>query len=123
MKTLFAVTVLVSGAALADDSGASLYQHKCATCHQLDGGGIAHAFPALAGSPTLLGDDEQLVTLVMKGRGGMPSWVYFLSDDQLGQILAYARSSWGNAAPPVDVELIKSLRKSIGGTSRLPVGN
>lgn len=122
--SLAVIAALCLGAnAMAEEDGQSLYNHKCATCHQQNGSGIAHAFPALSGDATLLGDDAELVSLVFRGRGGMPSWVYFLKDDQLAKILTYARAAWGNGAPPVSVETITALRKTIPGASQNPLGN
>jgi cytochrome c6 len=113
---------LLVGAAAADE-GQALYNLKCATCHQQSGSGIAHAFPALAGDATLLGDDDGVVAVVLKGRGGMPSWGFFLNDQQVADILTYARSSWGNGAPPVTSATVAGLRKTMIGALQNPLGN
>jgi mono/diheme cytochrome c family protein len=123
MKRLILAITLLPSVALAGESGQSLYEHKCATCHQIQGGGIAHAFPALAGDATLLGDEEDLIALVFRGRGGMPSWAFFLNDQQVADILSYARGAWGNAAPPVTAEQVAALRKTVVGAAQNPLGN
>src|SRR5699024_1959265 len=40
--------------------GAALYASNCAACHQPDGKGLVGAFPALAGSAIVNGDDTDL---------------------------------------------------------------
>jgi cytochrome c6 len=97
-----AAGLFIAGSALAEDDGHALYNKKCATCHQQNGEGILHAYPALSGDAFLLGaEDEDLIKLIFKGRDGMPAWATFLKDDEIAKILTYARDSWGNAAPAI----------------------
>ena len=81
---LAALGLFVAGSAMAADDGQSLYNRKCATCHQQNGEGIAHAYPALSGDAFLLGaEDEDVIKLIFKGRDGMPAWAMFLKDDEI----------------------------------------
>ena len=113
-----------AGAAMAADDGQSLYNRKCATCHQQNGEGIAHAYPALSGDAFLLGaEDDDVIKLIFKGRDGMPAWAMFLKDDEIAKILTYTRDSWGNAAPAISSEQVAALRKTVPGWSQIPVGN
>jgi cytochrome c6 len=99
-----------AGAALAQPSGATLFEQNCAACHQAKGEGIAGAFPALAGSKIVLGDAKESAWIVTHGRGGMPNFAEDLSDAQIAAVLNFVRSSWGNAAPPMDAALVASVR-------------
>lgn len=97
-----------------ESTGQTLYLQKCAACHQAEGQGIPHPIPALAGSPVLLGDDDDLAGLLLHGKAGMPAFHLFLSDDKIAAILTYARESWGNAAPPISEATIATARKQLG---------
>jgi cytochrome c6 len=119
-----AAGLFIAGAALAEDDGQALYNRKCATCHQQNGEGIPHAYPALSGDAFLLGaEDDDVIKLIFKGRDGMPAWASFLKDDEIAKILTYARSSWGNAGDPIDAARVAQLRKTVPGASQNPIGN
>ena len=97
--------------------GEALYVANCASCHQLDGSGIAGAFPPLAGHvPRLLAAPQgrdYLAAVVLNGLTGvvtvagssydgvMPARPD-LGDQQLASILNYVASAWGNSSqlPP-----------------------
>jgi len=116
--------LFIAGVALAEDDGHALYNRKCATCHQQNGEGIPHAYPALSGDAFLLGaEDDDLIKLIFKGRDGMPAWATFLKDDEIAKILTYARDSWGNAAPAISKDQVAALRKTVPGASQAAVGN
>lgn len=100
--------------------GASLFQSNCAACHQSNGRGVKGAFPPLAGS--LIVNDknpEQLARIILMGYdarkeyGVMPALGETLTDDEIKAIMDHERSSWGNNAPKVPVEIITKLRDSI----------
>ena len=109
-KFLILLSGLVSLSVFAAEDGHALYLKKCAACHQAEGTGWQQQIPPLAGSPVLLGDEEELASTVLYGKAGMPSFVLFLNDEKLAAILSYARGSWGNAAPPVEAKLVADLR-------------
>ncbi len=113
--------VAVAGAAPAVD-GKQLFGAKCAACHQGSGLGVAGVFPPVAASEWVLGDEKILSNILLHGingemivkgntyKGAMPAW-NTLSDDELAAVLTYIRSDWGNAAPPIKAETIKSQRE------------
>ena len=113
--------VAAAGAAAAID-GKQLFGGKCAACHQGTGLGVAGVFPPLAGAEWVLGDEKILSNILLHGingemvvkgnayKGAMPAWGT-LSDDELAAVLTYIRSDWGNAAPPIKPETIKSQRE------------
>ena len=118
--TAWAVAALISivcaTAASAEEDGMSLYNRKCSTCHQKNGAGIEHAYPALSNDGFLLGaGDEEVIKLIFKGRDGMPAWAFFLKDDEIAKILTYARGAWGNTATPITPDVVAAARAKLGG--------
>lgn len=90
-------------------SGSELYLAHCATCHQVDGSGLAGVVPALKGSPWLSLDSAKPL-LVLVGGGvrtgryptGMPAFAR-LSDAELAALATHMRQSFaqkpGRVAP------------------------
>ncbi len=105
-----------------DGRGAELYVDSCAACHRTDGEGYAHAFPKIAGNPTVLAHDPTtLVRLILAGSAlpstqdapsnlGMPGFAWRLSDEEVAQLGTFVRSSWGNQAPKVTSAQVKAVR-------------
>lgn len=105
--------------------GRRVYSQNCVVCHQPTGLGVPGQFPPLVGSEWVLGNDwhgdNHLVKILLKGlqgpiqvKGGtfnnaMPPWAQ-LTDEQIADVLTYVRSEWGNAAPPVTKEFVKTVR-------------
>ncbi|WP_107875806.1 cytochrome c [Pseudoduganella sp. UC29_71] len=104
--------VLAAPPARAD--GKALFQKNCAACHQASGKGIPGAFPALAGNPLVQGPAPEVATVLLQGRGGMPDFSASLSDDEIAAVLSFARSTWGNQAPPLKGEEVSTLRSRLG---------
>lgn len=113
--------VVLAGAAPQVD-GKQLFGAKCAACHQGTGLGVAGVFPPLAGAEWVTGDEKILANILLHGingelvvkgnkyNGAMPAW-NSLSDDELAAVLTYIRSDWGNAAPPIKADTLKSQRE------------
>lgn len=100
--------------------GAALYASNCAACHQPDGSGLTGAFPPLAGSPIVNGDDLQLyIEIILYGYDSRPEYgmmVGFgdvLSDAEIAAIATHERSSWGNNAPEVTEEDVRKVREYV----------
>ena len=103
--------------------GARLYERRCASCHGNRGEGVAHAYPALAGSRSVaLTDSSNLVRAVLYGGFGaatrshprpygMPPFLLELSDREVADVLTYIRQAWGNAAPSVTELDVRRVRK------------
>jgi len=104
-------------------AGGVLFKQKCSACHQVTGLGIKGAFPALAGDPFVVGDDKLVVKTVLLGRGGMPSFMPHLDDQQIADILTYVRSSWGNKGSPVPPADVAEVRGQIPETLQKDKGN
>lgn len=95
--------------------GEALYRDYCAACHQPRGEGVDDVFPPLAGNPVVTSAAPPLVHLLLNGRGGMPAFARELDDDELAFVLSYIRTSWGNGAPPIDPETVRSVPHPGGG--------
>lgn len=77
--------------------GKELYDSKCAACHQVNGEGLAPAFPALKGSAVALGSVAEHIKVVVEGVPGtaMTAWGS-LNDLEIAAIVTYERNAWGN---------------------------
>lgn len=99
--------------------------NNCVTCHQADGEGVEGAFPPLARSEWVLGDEDALARILLHGLEGpitvlgkpynseMPAWQQ-LKDEQIAAVLTYIRASWGNNAPAVAPETVARVREAAG---------
>ncbi|MGS0537226.1 cytochrome c oxidase subunit II [Pseudoalteromonas sp. SaAl2] len=78
--------------------GEQVYMASCAACHQPTGMGLSGVFPALKGSPVVLGDVNEHIDVVVHGRPGtaMQAFVKQLSIKQLAAVVTYKRNAWGN---------------------------
>ena len=78
--------------------GEQVYMANCAACHQPTGLGLPGVFPALKGSPIVLGDIKDHIDVVIHGRPGtaMQAFAKQLSIKQLAAVITYKRNAWGN---------------------------
>lgn len=103
-----------------DPVGRQAYLNNCASCHQLDGKGIANAVPPLAGNGAVLAKGpENVIRAVWSGieaQGSyapMPAVGYGMSDQDIADVTNYVRQAWGNQAPPTaGPGLVAKLRAS-----------
>ncbi len=82
--------------------GRQVYEEICQACHMADakgGGGAGAVIPALAGNAKLE-DKYYAITLLLKGRGGMPWMTDLLTHKQMAAVTSYVRSHF-NAYPDV----------------------
>jgi mono/diheme cytochrome c family protein len=106
----------------AQADGAKVYATVCSSCHQANGQGVPGAFPPLAGSEWVTGDEARLVKIILHGvtgeidvagemyAGMMPPWGGGLNDAEVAAVATYVRSTWGNKAPAVTAATVKRLR-------------
>ena len=93
--------------------GEKVYAANCIACHQPNGKGMPPAFPALAGSKTVLAAAEQQINVVLNGRPNtaMQSFAQ-LSNTDLASVITFTKNSFGNntgaIVQPTDV---KAARK------------
>lgn len=101
--------------------GQAVYQKECLSCHQMDGGGVPHMNPPLAGSTDVLKDKKKIIGIVLNGMtdrlplddeyysNNMASHSY-LTNQQIADVLTYVRNSFGNKADAVTVAEVKAVR-------------
>ncbi|MEW8053561.1 MAG: cytochrome c oxidase subunit II [Candidatus Thiodiazotropha sp.] len=89
--------------------GKTLYDTKCAACHQVTGVGLPPAFPPLSGSAIATGAIEDHLNIVINGKEGtaMQPWGS-LNDLEIAAIMTYERNAWdnktGDVVQPADVK-------------------
>lgn len=77
--------------------GEDVYGTYCAACHQVNGEGLAPAFPALKGSEVVLEDLEAHIDVVVNGEAGTAMAAFnYLSAAELAAVITYERNAWGN---------------------------
>jgi len=115
---VFVGALAAAGAASAQPSGQDQFLANCSACHQPTGKGIPGAFPALAGDPFVQGDAAKVLTTVLNGRGGMPTFKAELSNDEIAAILTFVRSAWGNQGGPVTPAMVAAARGGSDAAAR-----
>ena len=107
------------------NKGEATFGQICATCHQSTGVGVEGTYPPLKHSSWLTGDPSVPIAIVIAGlqgeikvegkvyNGAMQPWG-MLSDDDVANVLTYARSQWGNTAGPVTAAQVKAIREKLG---------
>jgi mono/diheme cytochrome c family protein len=111
LLAIFLALIIAPLPVWAGPSGQEQFAANCSACHRLTGQGAPGVFPALAGNAFVQQPDPRaVVTVVLKGRGGMPSFKADLDDGQIAAILSYVRSAWGNQASPVAAPLVAAVR-------------
>jgi mono/diheme cytochrome c family protein len=103
--------------------GKEVFSLSCVPCHQLNGQGLPGQFPPLEGSEWVLAPGpNRIIRIVLHGFQGpvtvkgqefnnvMVPWKDTLSDEQIAAVLTYVRQEWGNSAPPVVPEQVKTIR-------------
>ena len=113
-------------------AGKAIYSRDgfCITCHQPDGKGLeAAGFPPLTASNWVLGSDERMIKIVLKGMYGpievngkkypgqvpMTPFEGMLKDEEVAAVITYVRNSFGNKATAVTADKVKAVRASIKG--------
>jgi mono/diheme cytochrome c family protein len=88
-------------------AGQTVYAENCQSCHLVNGQGIAHTAPALAGNSGITGrDPSNVIMAVLEGFNpeglwrGMASFANLLSDQQIADVTNYIRTAWGNGGAP-----------------------
>lgn len=90
-------------------TGRQLFLNNCSACHQEDGKGIPNVYPALAGSEVVNGSGEDVLYLLIAGRGDMPSFQGAFDSEEAQALLHYLVSAWGNSGKPVEQERLQKI--------------
>ncbi len=105
---------------------------SCNTCHRDHGRGVTGIYPPLVASEWVLGEPDRLIKLTLHGLWGpievagkryqpasgvppMTAVGLFYTDEEIAAVLTYARTSWGNDAPAVDVATVTRIRGETRG--------
>jgi len=116
-----------AGTASASGPGASIFNQKCAVCHQMSGKGIPAVYPSLTGSSIATGEPAVPIRIVLHGfqgpivrgsqkfNGVMQPWQEVLSDQEIADVLTHVRTSWGNTAPAIDASTVAKIRAETKG--------
>ncbi|HKS15623.1 MAG TPA: cytochrome c [Pseudomonas sp.] len=111
------------------------YEVNCSACHGLDGEGIEGMVTAFAGNHRIASNDPtNLIHAMLMGAraphtqarqtaAGMPSFAWKMSDREVSEILNYIRNSWGNQAPSVTSEQVRTMRVALGAKDKLTIPN
>jgi ubiquinol-cytochrome c reductase cytochrome b subunit len=104
-------------------AGAKVFSTNCSSCHGANGQGMPGAFPPLVNNPTVTGDPNKVIGIVLNGlhgpitiagqtyNGQMPAWKGTLSADDVADVVTYIRSSLGgNQASPVTTAQVKAYK-------------
>lgn len=96
----------------------------CVACHQGHGKGVPGQFPSLVGTDWVLEPEPgRLIRIVLGGLQGpmevqgqmynnaMVPWKDVLTDEEIAAVLTYVRQEWGNNAPDVKPEQVKTVRE------------
>jgi cytochrome c oxidase subunit 2 len=97
--------------------GKKVFLSNCAVCHQASGKG-GGPFPALDGSKVVNGPLAQHVSIVLKGKGAMPSWAPTLSDVEIASVITYERNSWSNHTG----DILQPRQVAAARNGKLPAG-
>ncbi|MBV4533964.1 cytochrome c [Pseudomonas sp. SWRI107] len=123
----------VSAAGRLDAPGAHTYVTRCASCHGLDGKGQPEWMPPLAGATSMLAKEnasainitlngsQRIVAAGVPDAYRMPAFREQLSDQQIAEVLSFARSAWGNEAAAVDAKAVAKLREHTDPASSSPI--
>jgi mono/diheme cytochrome c family protein len=104
------------------DAGAAIFSDSCSGCHRAEGKGVPGMFPPLAHNANVQSKDPtSVIRVILKGARtvptdqrptpfAMPAFEWKLDDDEVAAVATYVRNAWGNSAPAVTADDVKSLR-------------
>jgi mono/diheme cytochrome c family protein len=116
-----------------DAPGAHTYVTRCASCHGLDGKGQAEWMPPLAGATSMLASEsasainitlngsQRIVAAGVPDAYRMPAFRGQLSDQEIADVLSFARATWGNQGAAVQAQAVGKLRGHTDPASSSPI--
>jgi mono/diheme cytochrome c family protein len=108
-------------------AGKKNFLQTCAACHQATGQGVAGAYPPLAGSEWVNGNEERVIRILLHGLNGpidvegkhfngampafgkVPGGGYNWNEEKISQVLTYVRQEWGNKAAPITKDKVAEI--------------
>lgn len=100
--------------------GKQVYEEICQACHMADakgGGGAGAQIPALAGNAHLQ-DPNFIITILLKGRGGMPWFTEMLTPAQMAAVATYVRSHFNDYPAPITEADVKRVQASLAAPGK-----
>jgi mono/diheme cytochrome c family protein len=105
--------------------GKDLYT-ACAACHQPEGKGAPGLAPSLIGSSIVLGPEDTLAKILLRGLegeyefdgemyGGVMPAAVFPDDGEYAAVMTYIRRAFGNSADPVHPDIVERVRAATSG--------
>ncbi len=106
-------------------TGGAIFGDSCSACHQTDGTGVTRMFPPLAHNGNVQSvDPTSLIRVILRGArtvptsarptpSTMPAYDWKLSDKEVASVATFVRNQWGNVAPPVTADEVRSLREAV----------
>lgn len=100
------------------------YVQFCGTCHRRDGRGVDEIFPTLAQNSSVQSKDPvSIIHIVLSGGNtasthhsprsfGMPEYSS-LDDNEIAEIVTFARTQWGNQGEPVTAAQVRQVRDDL----------
>lgn len=78
--------------------GKTVYEGRCAVCHQSNGLGVTNVFPAMKGSAVVLGDVNGHIDIIVNGVTGtaMQAFGNQLTPEEIAAVVTYERNAWDN---------------------------
>ena len=95
----------------APPTGEAIYHQTCAACHMHDGKGATGAatIPSLAGDARLVAPQYPIL-VVLIGKGVMPGFAPYMTNDQMASVITYVRGNFGNKYPkPVTADDVAKI--------------
>jgi cytochrome c6 len=97
IQGMCALAVMLCAPARADDKSAAFYKQKCAACHGADGKGDTPTGKTMkvrsfTDPEVAKMSDEDLSSLIEKGKGKMPAYGKSMKADEIKAMVAYIRS-------------------------------
>lgn len=113
------------------EKGKQVYMQTCFVCHQPEGQGVLGQIPPLAKSDYFMADKERSVRAVLFGLSGeitvngkkyngqmVP--MNYLPDEDIANVLTYARNSFGNSGDAVSVKEVRRIRSEAPAPTTKP---
>lgn len=104
-------------------NGKKIYEARCLSCHQADGGGVPNMNAPLDAASNVIGNDiARLVKIIRNGyseRVALDGFYYSnampgnadLKDAEIADLLSYIRTSWSNKASKISVAQVQLAKK------------
>jgi nitrite reductase (NO-forming) len=113
------------------EKGKGVYMQTCFVCHQPEGQGVPGQIPPLAKSDFLVANRENAIRGVLAGRSGevivngkkynsVMAPLFYLSDEQIANVVTYVLNSWGNQGNAVSPQEVRKIRGEVSSPAANP---